>query len=82
MACLAYPVWRALAAVGNLDTSFSGDGKFALPWVYPDSQYEYKHKVEEVLIQPDPNNVLVERVITAYSSDYECYAPTAISTLS
>ncbi|MFN0110002.1 MAG: delta-60 repeat domain-containing protein [Blastocatellia bacterium] len=69
LALAAYPAWHTLAAGGNLDTSFSVDGRYALPWVPPYTQYEYQRHVEALLIQPNPNNVLDERVITAYSTD-------------
>ena len=37
MACLAYPVWRALAAAGDLDPTFGGDGKldkYDFPFIF------------------------------------------------
>ena len=77
MALLAYPVWRTLAAGGNLDTSFSGDGRYTLPVVYPASNTGYARNVDEALIQTDPNNATVEKVIAAYSYKLAYLAPSA-----
>ncbi|MBL8192106.1 MAG: hypothetical protein JNK38_29115 [Acidobacteria bacterium] len=73
----AKPVWRALAAAGDLDMSFSGGGRYKLPLAFPASNTGYGRNVDEVLIQADPNNVQVERVIAAYSNGLTCIAPGA-----
>jgi uncharacterized delta-60 repeat protein len=65
MTLLVYPVWRALAAGGNLDTSFSGDGKYVLPH---SPSYLRSTKVPDVRIQIDPNNPQIEKVIAPYSN--------------
>jgi uncharacterized delta-60 repeat protein len=68
-ALMAYPVWRTLAAAGDLDTSFSGDGRYTLPLAFPASNTGYATNVDDVLIQTDPNNPTVEKIIAAYSED-------------
>ncbi len=65
LSCLAYPVWHTLAAGGNLDTSFSSDGKYVLPH---SPSYLRSTKVPDVRIQIDPNNPQIEKVIAPYSN--------------
>ncbi len=69
----AKPIWRALAAGGDLDTSFSGDGRFTPPAFFSD--IGYARNVPEVRIQADPNNPQVEKVIVPYSEKlpFSCY---------
>ncbi len=69
----AKPVWRALAAAGDLDTSFSGDGRYTVPLVF--SNTGYARNVPEVRIQADANNPQVEKVIVPYSEKlpFSCY---------
>ncbi|MFN8004554.1 MAG: delta-60 repeat domain-containing protein [Acidobacteriota bacterium] len=69
----AKPVWRALAAAGDLDTSFSGDGRFTPPALFSD--IGYARNFPEVRIQADPNNPQVEKVIVPYSEKlpFSCY---------
>jgi uncharacterized delta-60 repeat protein len=59
-ALLAYPVWRTYAAAGDLDTSFSSDGRWSI--------YEYQETdIPDVRIQIDPNNPTVEKLIVPTS---------------
>lgn len=67
MALLAQPVWRALAAGGNLDTSFSSDGKYTMPLVFG---YLYSRYVPDVRIQSDPNDLQSQKVIVPYSNKF------------
>lgn len=66
------PVWRALAAAGDLDTSFSSDGRYTLPLYF--SNTGYSRNVPDVRIQTDPNSPQVEKVIVPYSNKipYPC----------
>ncbi len=62
----AKPVWRALAAGGDLDTSFSGDGRYTVPLIF--SNTGYARNVPDVRIQTDPDDPQVEKVIVPYSN--------------
>lgn len=59
----AKPIWRALAAAGDLDTSFNYDGKITMPMSNPGSVQDAA--MNAILVQPDPNNLQSEKVVVA-----------------
>ncbi|MFN0110001.1 MAG: hypothetical protein ACKVZH_14190 [Blastocatellia bacterium] len=71
LALAAYPAWRVWAAGGNLDTSFSGDGRYTMPdiQINPESIENFTTRVPSVRIQYDQANPTNEKIIALCNND-------------